>query len=107
MQKHWNVIIKTAVLVAAMVCLLFAALHNDQAILSAPIITHFSGEYSRSGGPWQSLDGHTKLSALDGDIVLRGHFDRELPEGGRVNFYLNHIGFSVYINGEYYIVYHP
>ena len=104
MQKHWNVIIQTAVLVAAMVCLLFAALHNDQAILSAPIITHFSGEYSRSGGPWQSLDGHTKLSALDGDIVLRGHFDRELPEGGRVNFYLNHIGFSVYINGEYYIM---
>lgn len=101
-KKHWNVIVQAALLAAAAVCLLLAALHNDQATLSVPISANFSGEYSQNGRPWQPLDGNTKPSALDGDIVLLGHFDCEIPEGGRVNFYLNHIGFSVYINGELY-----
>ena len=104
MKKHWIVILQAAVLAVAAVCLLFSALHNDQAILSLPTTTRFSGVYSQNGEPWQPLDSNTDVSALGGDIVLLGHFDCELPEGGRVNFYLNHIGFSVYINGERYAI---
>ena len=36
-------------------------------------------------------------------MILRGHFNYDIPEGGRLNFYLNHIGYSISINGSLYI----
>lgn len=44
------------------------------------------------------LKKNTKFSSFDGDLVLRGQFEEIL--GTYVNFYLNHIGVSISVNGE-------
>lgn len=38
--------------------------------------------------------------AAKGDLVLRGHISYDIPSGIRLNFYLNHLGYSFYVNGE-------
>ena len=60
----------------------------------------FVGEYSQNGGAWQPLTGDTQLSALEGDLVLRGHFDQTIPEGQSLNLYLDHLEYCLYINGK-------
>lgn len=56
------------------------------------------GEY-RLGEQWQPLEEGTDLSALDGDVVIRGSFDREIPEGSEISYYENHIFVQIFING--------
>ena len=46
------------------------------------------------------LSDDAQLSALRGSVILRGHLDVEISEGGCLNYYRNHIGVSMYINGE-------
>lgn len=46
------------------------------------------------------LSEKTDLSAYDGELVLRGRFDLELPEGACICFYLDHIGMDISVNGE-------
>lgn len=77
-----------------------ASRQSHQAVMSIPIPVHFTGEYSQSGGEWQTLDTETELSAYHGDVTLRGRFDIELPEGAEIRFYLNHIGMDIYRDGE-------
>ena len=40
------------------------------------------------------------LSAFKGDLVLKGHLDSDIEEETILNFLCNHIGASVYVNGE-------
>lgn len=41
---------------------------------------------------------NTKTMA-DGELALRGHFDRDLP-GSIIHFYLDHLFLTVSVNGE-------
>lgn len=77
-----------------------AGKQSNQAIMALPLELRFVGEYSQKGGEWQPLSEDTELSAFDGDLVLRGRFDSELPEGVCICFYLDHIGMSISVNGE-------
>lgn len=58
----------------------------------------FYGEYSRDGVTWNSYSGQ-KLSALDGDLYLRGDFGMQMPEHSMITFYAFHIGCAVELNG--------
>ena len=104
MKKFCNAIWEQAILlVLACICLVVVTLQNNQPIL--PILIHqsFSGMYSQDGGEWKSLDDVSNLSGFDGDVILRGHFDNEIPEGFLLNFYVDHIGVEMWINGEFYM----
>ena len=60
----------------------------------------FTGEYSYDGENWYPYNEDSDISALKGDLVVKGHMDSDIPEGGILNFYCNHIGVSIYVNGE-------
>ena len=74
--------------------------NSNQAIMSIPFPIRFVGEYSQNGGAWNTISADADISSFDGDLVLRGQFSEELPEGAQMSFYLNHIGISIYLNGE-------
>lgn len=78
----------------------WACRNSGQATMAILVPLGFEGEYSQNGGPWQSLSESNNFSAYDGDLVLRGKIDPELPEGALLNFYLDHIGISIYLNGQ-------
>ena len=87
-------------LLLAVVCLASVTLGRQQASLPIPMPQEFIGEYSYDGENWQALTGDADISALDGDLFLRGSFLREMKAGWHLNFYRNHIGVSVKVNGE-------
>lgn len=74
--------------------------NNNQAFMPIPKEYAFVGEYSYDGENWYPYSQDSEISALDGDLVVRGHFDSDIPEGGMLNFYCNHVGVSIYVNGE-------
>ena len=41
----------------------------------------FAGEYSYDGENWYPYDENSTISALDGDLTVRGHFDANIFEG--------------------------
>lgn len=77
-----------------------ACRQSKQATMAVPVPLGFEGEYSQNGGAWEPISEENVFSAYDGDLVLRGKFDPELPEGAELRFYLNHIGMSIYVNGQ-------
>lgn len=86
-------------LLLAAVCLLTAVCNNNQAVLSSPSRLHLTGEYSRDGETWSPLE-EADFSDWEGDILLRGHFDADIPEGLRIYWYRDHIGIELFVNGE-------
>lgn len=99
-KTYINYLALAVLLLLAAVCLLSVSLNNNQAALSMPIPLTFSGEYSYDGENWLPLSEEAELSALRGSVILRGHLDGEIPEGAYLYYYRNHIGVSMYINGE-------
>lgn len=95
-----NLIMYTAMFLIAGILVISVSRQSNQAVMSMPFPLHFTGEYSQNGGEWQMLDTETDLSAYNGDVMFRGRFDTELPEGAEIRFYLNHIGMDIYRNGE-------
>ena len=87
-------------LVLALICLLFVSLNNHQAMLAVPMPQEFIGEYSYDGENWKTLTEESDISALKGDLYLRGTFLREMEEGWQLNFYCNHIGVRIKVNGQ-------
>ena len=87
-------------LLLAVICVLSVASNNFQAMLSIPMPQEFVGEYSYDGENWQALTEESDLSALKGDLYLRGTLLREMEEGWLLSFYLNHIGIVIKVNGE-------
>ena len=84
----------------AVVCILSVTRNNYQATLPIPMPQKFIGEYSYDGENWKTLTEEAELSALKGDLYLRGTFLREMEEGWQLNFYRNHIGICIKVNGQ-------
>ena len=99
-QKRLEYIGFALPLLLALICLLYVATNNHQAWLSIPMPQEFIGEYSYDGENWQPLTEETDISALKGDLFLRGTFLREMFEGWQLNFYRNHIGVCIKVNGQ-------
>lgn len=102
-MKLKNKIIESIILVLplllALICLVSASIGSQQASLPIPMPQEFVGEYSFDGENWQELTEHESISALDGDLFLRGHFLREMKAGWQLRFYRNHIAVSIKLNG--------
>ena len=99
-KTYINYVVLGVLLFLSIICLLSVTLNSNQAALSIPIPLTFSGEYSYDGENWMPLSDDAELSALRGSVILRGHLDVEIAEGTYLNYYRNHIGVSMYINGE-------
>lgn len=85
----------------AIAVLLILSRNSNQAMMSIPIPFIFEGEYSRDGMNWMPLESDSDISALDGDLYLRGNFDPDLAGDADLNFYLDHISIqSICVNGE-------
>ena len=87
-------------LLLALLCLISATTNHHQASLSIPMPQELVGEYSRDGVNWQPLTEESDISALKGDLYLRGSFLWEMEEGWQLNYYRNHIGAAIKVNGQ-------
>ena len=98
-------------LLLALICLISVTLGNHQATLAFPMPQEFIGDYSYDGENWERLTEESDISAMKGDLYLRGTFLREMEDGWQLNFYRNHIGVQIKINGQqiyqYDILYYP
>ena len=87
--------------ILAVVCVLVMTINTHQSLLAIPLPLNFEGEYSFDGGEnWQVLTASSNLSANQGDLLLRGHFNDEIFPGGILYLYRDHIGITITINGE-------
>ena len=99
-NKYIRLAIMIVPIIAAIICLAQMVRINNQAFMPIPKEYVFSGEYSYDGEHWYPYSKDSDISALEGDLKVKGHFDSDIPEGGMLNFYCNHIGVSIYVNGE-------
>ena len=84
----------------AIICLAQVVKNNNQAFMPIPREYVFSGEYSYDGEHWYPYSENSDISALEGDLVVKGHLDADVTEGAMLNIFCNHIGVSIYVNGE-------
>ncbi|MBQ2258206.1 MAG: hypothetical protein II247_05990, partial [Lachnospiraceae bacterium] len=94
----WNVMGYIILLMIAGALLYHMCQNSMQAAMSFVIGVDFAGEYRQGDSDWKPLDADTRLSAFDGDVILRGQFTEPLP--GAISYYMNHIGVTITINGE-------
>ncbi|MGN1180416.1 MAG: hypothetical protein ACI4SD_04310 [Suilimivivens sp.] len=95
-----NMILYTIMFLFAGFVIFMVCKQGNQSFQAMPLSLKFVGEYSQNGGEWRPLREDTDLSAFSGDLLLRGRFDPELPEGACIYFYLDHIGMNISVNGE-------
>lgn len=93
-------IIVVILFVLSLINIVLVIKNNNQAIMAIPGKLSFSGEYSYDDKTWYELTSDSNISAMNGNIRIRGHFDREITEGTLLNIFCNHIGISMYVNGE-------
>ena len=99
-KQHLGYISFLVPLLLALICVMSVSLGSYQAMLPIPMPQEFIGEYSYDGENWQPLTEESDISALKGDLYLRGTFLREMAEGWQLNFYRNHIGIQIAVNGQ-------
>ena len=99
-NKYIRIVAIILPILIAAICLIQMVKNNNQAMMPVPKEYVFLGEYSYDGENWYPYNEDSEVSALEGDMVVRGHLDSDILEGGMLNFYCNHIGVSVYVNGE-------
>ena len=100
-NKYRKVIVILIPILLSVICLTQVIKNNNQASMPIPKEYTFSGEYSYDGERWHPYNNaDSDFSALQGDVVVRGHLDSDIDEGAILNFYCNHIGVSIYVNGE-------
>ena len=95
-----DLVLVIAMLSFAAIVAFICCRQSRQGAMSIPLSLQFLGEYDLDSGEWRALSEETDLSAYDGDLVLRGRLEMELPEGAQIKFYLNHISMNLSMNGE-------
>lgn len=100
MKKTSEPILYTLLVVLSVAVLLLTVVRSQKPDTEICTAVVFAGEYSQANGPWQPLDSRTPLSALKGDVVLRGHFRADIPDGEMVSVYLNHVDYCLLVDGH-------
>jgi len=100
-----TVIAHGVVILVALIALLFASFESWRGSVAQPEKIRFFGEYSADAVSFQPLNENIALDANRGTVVLRGNFLRGTGEVGlqpedNLNFFQNHIGVSIYVNGR-------
>ena len=70
----------------------------NSSFFSSVLDVEIEGEYRIGDSQWQPLDQNTRVSAFDGDLVLRGLPLSSFPMA--LSFYQDHIGVSISVEGE-------
>ena len=94
----------------AVAFLLIKSNQSQQSTMALPMAVAFQGDYKIDDGEWQPIIEGEHISALQGDVTLRGMFqlmspDRSETIGGLSNgtpiaLYFNHIGATIYVPGQ-------
>lgn len=93
----------------AIIVLIAACLGSNQARAAITLPVSFQGEYQVGDGAWQPIIKGQSISAMDGDVTLKGYFQLEMPdgevigpvsEGTSIALYFDHIGGEVFAGGE-------
>ena len=99
-NKYTKIVANIMPILLAVICLVLVVRQDNQASLPISMKLTFTGEFSYDEENWYPYNEDSDMSALDGDVTVKGHFDVEISEGAILNFYCNHIGVSMYVNGE-------
>ena len=104
LQSSLDVLFPLLTLLIGILVMYFATPVVLQAASPVPMPQAFLGEYSYDNETWYPLTDTAKLSALDGDLYLRGHWERAVPAKTRLNYFSNHIGMALYVDGQPYSI---
>lgn len=99
-NKYIRIVAIIIPIVLALICIDQVIKNNNQASMPVPKGYTFTGEYSYDGENWYPYSEDCDMSALEGDVIVKGHLDSDVFEGAVLNVYCNHIGLSIYVNGE-------
>ena len=81
---------------------------TSQSIRSFVVGPDYSAEYSTDGQHWYPLTAVDNAPDANDDVLyLRGRFLRDCPEGLPLSFFLNHLFFTMEVNGETVVSYLP
>ena len=85
----------------AVVCIVVMCVNTQQSVMATPLRLNFEGEYSFDGGTsWEVLTVDSDLSTERGDLMLRGHFDYDMPENAVLYIYRDHFGITSKVNEQ-------
>lgn len=100
--KSWHpeLLIPLLSLVVGILAMAFGEAAVTQAALPSLMPQAFLGEYSRDEVHWLPLEEDSPISALEGDLYLRGSFSLPIHEKALISYYSNHIGAEIRIDGR-------
>lgn len=97
-------------LLAVAFLLIIKSNQSKQSTMALPLAVAFQGDYKIDDGEWHPIIEGEHISALQGDVTLRGMFqlmspDRSETIGGLSNgtpiaLYFNHIGATMHVPGQ-------
>lgn len=97
---RWRIVGYLTLLTLALVLLIQLSNKSMQALMPVMLDLDFVGEYSIEGKEWKEWDEDTRLSSFEGELWLRGHFTEPFFDDMIINFYLEHIGLTVLVDGQ-------
>lgn len=109
-MKHRRLSMLPTILVLGLLAALVAVRSSTsaQSIQSIPIAPEYTAQYSTDGEAWYPLSGTDSLPKTKSHVLyLQVHFPQGCPEGLEMNFYLDHLFFSMDVNGERIVSYLP
>ena len=80
--------------------LLSVSLRSRQSAPQGCTAVQFVGEYRLDEGEWLTLGEKFTAAPQDGTLTLRGRFDRAINDGEQLHLLLNHLEYSISVNGE-------
>lgn len=103
-QNRLDILLPLLALFIGILAMCFTKPTVLQAAAPVPMPQSFLGEYSYDNENWHPLTDTAELSALEGDLYLRGHWERAIPARSRLNYFGNHIGAALYVDGQPYSI---
>lgn len=100
LNKSIELYLPLAVLLIGMLIMSISKPIVVQSTPPIPMPQLMAGEYSFDKCNWYPLETASDLSALDGELYLRGHFQSPIYADSRLYFYSNHIAGEIFIDGE-------
>ena len=74
-NKYVKIVAIILPILVAVICLIQMVKNDNQSFLAVPMEYSFTGEYSYDGQNWYPYSEDSDISALDGEMIVKGHFD--------------------------------
>lgn len=87
-------------LLLSVMCFVKVVRENNQASMPIPLEVQLEGKYSFDEKIWFPYEEDSRLSARNEKVVVKGKLNADIEDGAILNFLCDHIGASVYINGQ-------